>query len=797
MGLASALSTALTGMNAAETTIDVVGNNVANANTVGFKSSTALFATQFLQTQSLGSGPTDSRGGSNPRQVGLGTKVAAITPDFTQGTIQISSNPSDLAIQGDGFFVVEGGQGEQLYTRNGIFKTNADNELVTITGQRLLGQTVDENFVIQSTVLQPLTIPLGATAVAQATENVFMQGTLTPTGDVGDTPEIIESSVFSDGTKEVPANLTAGDISVLSQPTPLPTTSYLAAGAIPAGSYTYKLVEVDATGLEGPPSAVVGPVVTDGTAAQSGIQLTALPAITAGFVTRNIYRADNGGAYRLVGTTAAANFADGAAAGTTALDESTLAQGSYSYYVTFYNSATGLESRPNAVSTQSVTVDNRRIMLENLPSPTGTDFNRIRIYRNSPNNPTEFRLLTPGTGLASGTSTYIDGASVASIAANSLINIDGPPISTGSALVDLRQFNGSTYAAPFQVGTLDFTGRKGGKELATKTLDITATTTVADLINFIEDAMGIQDGTDDATIPGSPGGTVFVDAATQKSTLQFTANMGTANAIEIRNSSFSLTPTAGTPETIDLSFDSTQTANGESVATNFIVYDSLGVPLTVTVTAVLESTSSTETVYRWYADAPANSDGTTSADISVGTGQIVFDGEGNVTSVSDSTITIFRGNVSSNDLEFDLDFSTLSGLAAEHSSLAASRQDGSAAGVLSSYIIGEDGLIRGVFSNGVTRDLGQIRLVRFANNAGLEQRGENMFSSGVNSGLPIEGNPGEQGIGSIVAGATELSNTDIGQNLIDLITASTQYRGGTRVITAVQQLLDELMNLRR
>jgi flagellar hook protein FlgE len=331
MGLASALSTALTGMNAAETTIDVVGNNVANANTVGFKSSTALFATQFLQTQSLGSGPTDNRGGSNPRQTGLGTKVAAITPDFTQGTIQISNSPSDLAIQGDGFFIVEGGQGEQLYTRNGIFKTNADNELVTITGQRLLGQTVDEDFQIQNTVLQPLTIPLGATAVAQATQNVFMQGTLTPTGDVGDTPEIIESAVFSDGTKEVPANLVSGDVSVLSQPTPLPTTSYLGAGAIPAGSYTYKFADVDAGGLEGSPSAAIGPVVTNGTAAQSGIQLTALPAIGAGFVTRNVYRSDNGGAYRLVGSTAAANFADGAAAGTTALNESTLEQGTYSY----------------------------------------------------------------------------------------------------------------------------------------------------------------------------------------------------------------------------------------------------------------------------------------------------------------------------------------------------------------------------------------------------------------------------------------------------------------------------------
>ena len=88
-------------------------------------------------------------------------------------------------------------------------------------------------------------------------------------------------------------------------------------------------------------------------------------------------------------------------------------------------------------------------------------------------------------------------------------------------------------------------------------------------------------------------------------------------------------------------------------------------------------------------------------------------------------------------------------------------------------------------------------MVRFANNTGLEQVGENLFASGENSGLPVEGNPGEQGIGTVTAGAVELSNTDIGRNLIELILASTQYRGGTRVITAVQQLLDELMALRR
>jgi len=71
-----------------------------------------------------------------------------------------------------------------------------------------------------------------------------------------------------------------------------------------------------------------------------------------------------------------------------------------------------------------------------------------------------------------------------------------------------------------------------------------------------------------------------------------------------------------------------------------------------------------------------------------------------------------------------------------------------------------------------------------------------MYAAGVNSGLPVESNPGVQGSGKLVAGAVEQSNTDIGGNLIDLILASTMYRGNSRVITTVQQMFDELLNLR-
>jgi len=76
-------------MQGAETQIDVVGNNLANSQTVGFKESDAIFATQFLRTQSLGSPPSDNNGGTNPRQIGLGMRVAEIRPDFTQGTVSI------------------------------------------------------------------------------------------------------------------------------------------------------------------------------------------------------------------------------------------------------------------------------------------------------------------------------------------------------------------------------------------------------------------------------------------------------------------------------------------------------------------------------------------------------------------------------------------------------------------------------------------------------------------------------------------------------------------------------------
>ncbi|MFV2066459.1 MAG: flagellar hook-basal body complex protein, partial [Pirellulales bacterium] len=475
------------------------------------------------------------------------------------------------------------------------------------------------------------------------------------------------------------------------------------------------------------------------------------------------------------------------------LDESTLAAGNYSYYVTFYNTASGLESRPTSlIGPEPVTVGDRRIRLQNIPQPTSGDFDGVRIYRNLATDTNQFFRVAELTG---GETSYIDGASDATIEIpGNELNRDGPAVNFALKLVDVVRLDEGTdtYDNVFREGTLFYTPEKGGRQMGTKQLTVDPNTTVQDLINFMEEASGIQEVSPDPTfpIPGNPGGGI-----NGLSQLEFVSNMGQDNALG--DGKFELIATDGTKDVIDLGFGQTQEAEGQSAFTDFVVYDSLGVGLNVRLTTVLESSSDTGTTYRWYADSSDN-DPATGSNVSIGTGVITFDQKGDVSSVSDATVSIDRRNVASESpLNIELDFTELVGLNAPEALMAASRQDGFPPGVLSSFIISETGRIRGVFSNGVTRDLGQVRMARFANNTGLEQAGENLFSGGENSGLPVEGNPGEQGIGTVTAGAVELSNTDIGQNLIDLILASTQYRGGTRVITAVQQLLDELMAIRR
>lgn len=564
MGLTSALNTSLIGLTLNETSIDVLGNNIANAGTNGFKASTVRFSTQLSRTLSVGSAPTggaNGNGGTNPRQIGLGAQTAAITKDFSQGGITSSTSPSDLAIQGEGFFVVQGQNGE-VYTRNGSFTKNSANKLVNAQGLRVQGYGVDDEFNLVPTpgALVDLTIPVGDLNIAQASGKVSIAGALL--------------------------------------------------------------------------------------------------------------------------TTSAAETA------------------------------------------------------------------------------------TQGSAFLS--DAFIDATTTAAITAATL-------------LTDVQDGGGTNL---FTAGhTLTFSPAKGGVELEPQTLAVDGAT-VGDLLALFENTIGIHSYTG---APGSPGVTL-----TAGGEISVVGNIGTLNDIDDLSVGRLTSTTADglTTTDVQLPFIKSQSANGETASTPVVVYDSLGEPINLVIRTVKDSSSTA----RWFAESAEDSD----ADVVLGSGQIVFNPDGSVnTGQTDlAQITIHRNDSNALNVTLDLDFSNLSGITNDGSAINASA-DGFPAGTLTDFVIDEAGIINGEFNNGIIRTLGQVVLATFRNPQGLIENGGDTFAVGVSSGTPVVGTPGSFGYGTIRGGAIELSNTDIGRNLVDLIVASTNYRGNARVISSVQQLVDELLVLGR
>ncbi len=184
MGLTSAMYTSLSGMNVNQSRINTIGNNIANVNTTAFKGSRTLFQTQFSQLLSAGTAPSATSGGVNPTQVGLGALVATTQKNFSSGSIETTGINSDLAIEGTGLFVVRRPNNQQAFTRDGSFSVDSTNKLVTSDGNFVQGFGVDTGFNIAPGVLTDLTIPLGTLSLANATQNVILDGDLSANGTI-------------------------------------------------------------------------------------------------------------------------------------------------------------------------------------------------------------------------------------------------------------------------------------------------------------------------------------------------------------------------------------------------------------------------------------------------------------------------------------------------------------------------------------------------------------------------------------------------------------------------------------
>jgi flagellar hook protein FlgE len=179
-----------------------------------------------------------------------------------------------------------------------------------------------------------------------------------------------------------------------------------------------------------------------------------------------------------------------------------------------------------------------------------------------------------------------------------------------------------------------------------------------------------------------------------------------------------------------------------------------------------------------------------------GSGTMTFNSDGSLSSGSPGAITVTPVAGGAPAFPVDLDFSRLSQLSTE-TQVQASNQNGFPPGSLQGFSISTDGTVTGLFTNGLTRPLGRISMAIFPNSNGLERMGNNLWRATDNSGIPVIGEARSGGRGSISSGFLEQSNVDIGAEFTDLIITQRGFQANTRVVTTVDEMLQDLLNMKR
>jgi flagellar hook protein FlgE len=183
------LFSGISGLRAHQQMMDVTGNNIANVNTTGYKSSQVVFQDTLSQMVNAAGAPQNSAGGTNPAQVGLGVRTASINANFGQGAAETTGKAGDMMIQGDGFFVVKSG-GEALYTRAGSFTFDANGSLTTPNGQIVQGWSAVSGSVNTSGAPGDVKLPIGISLAPTQTKSITLTGNFSNEAVVGDSKDI-------------------------------------------------------------------------------------------------------------------------------------------------------------------------------------------------------------------------------------------------------------------------------------------------------------------------------------------------------------------------------------------------------------------------------------------------------------------------------------------------------------------------------------------------------------------------------------------------------------------------------
>jgi flagellar hook protein FlgE len=343
--------------------------------------------------------------------------------------------------------------------------------------------------------------------------------------------------------------------------------------------------------------------------------------------------------------------------------------------------------------------------------------------------------------------------------------------------------------------SLSVSASKGTGALVTRTFTVGTTgTTLGDFTDFMQQSFGIVSdsntaATEQVTVSGGQ--------------IAIQGNIGTANAITaitisgtdaggLSTLNTSIFNSFFAPDAIN-GFTETSTASGESSFSQMVVYDSLGVGHTIDV--IYSRADADENIWSFFAigndSFQAGSSGTGLVSTA---GRLEFASSGAVSSFTGNSLSLELDNGATTPLSITVDGDSLTQFGTT-SDVSLTEQDGFPPGVLESFTIAATGVVTGIFSNGLTKDLGQVALAEFTNEDGLIKAGDNLYQPGTNAGTPAIGAPGTGGRGSLNSGFLEQSNVDLARQFSNLIVVQRAYQASARTITAADALLAEAVNL--
>lgn len=836
----------VSGLQAHQVAMDVEGNNISNVNTTGFKYSRADFGTMFSQTVKIATAPTDGRGGSNPLQIGLGVSVSSTTRIHSQGSVQTTDKNTDVAINGDGFFMVSDDGGLTNYlTRSGDFKLDAYGNFVNNAGFVVQGWNInwDDQTIDSSRTPQNIFIDPGMHIPAAKSTEVAIKANLNSGLNIGTSSRNLYAldSVHGWNTKtQRPED--ENDTGT----TQFYTTSKNSVEVTEKGVDAGSLFNANGTGLnlregQGIWVSYADAKFTTATDGANGVfnensQTTQQNVIFWG-------NKDN--AVNLDITLNGVNIQN---ANIRSLDEA------IAYINTFTaptdtRDGTGVKAVKKADGSgiefvndnADGTTDNMK-NIDLVVKQTNTAGERFRVTWNQQN-----QNFAATTVKANGNSAWITGGTpglteerVQIITAHKYVYsstpVNIPPMYNpdgGPGYDPANQNNPGTAENNY------FQAVQGGL-LNTDSRTFRTTEDLRELLQ--RDARyGVDyDGSGGFEIDGSDineGVKVVVtengnfaisnpNEIPQRPGFVMPGAPGTQDNRTTHNMSFNITAYSnkqGTVSTNDAftkifkAFDGVLTVGGQikeseqlklsAFSAGLEIYDSLGSKHTLEVQFVKQSTTQDggnewQMIIRVPEPAEINTTGEGPTNIIVGTAR--FNNDGSLASYTPRTINFSPNNGAAPNQQIKLSFGTSGsndGLVSSNSAstLTGQATDGYTSGNLKPDAIRVDdkGNILGEFTNGKTFAVAKIAMASVANNSGLEEIGGNLFKVTANSGNIVVGEAGTGGRGEMKTAALEMSNVDLSRSLTELIIIQRGYQANSKTISTSDQMLQTLIQLKQ